>query len=39
MKIELGEAGVEKQRKKKKSTGLEHTGINLLLGLKSRRRR
>lgn len=37
MKIELGEAGVEKQTKKKVSAGPEHIGISLLLGLKSRR--
>lgn len=38
MKTELREAGVEKQRlKKKKITCPEHMGINLLLGLKSRR--
>lgn len=40
MKIELGEAGVEKQtHPQNKSTGPEHRGISFLLGLKSRRRR
>lgn len=38
MKIKLREAVVEKQTKKK-TTGPEHTGISLLLGFKSRRRR